>query len=467
MVPPDKVIFYRSAIFINSGNPKEGQAVPKKKKKTVINTEIPELGKPKIPSPLKRCIFFDDKEKTLVNLAEEEMDSGEGGGEYLEFEKAGPRAFTYFDPSKTKCAVVTCGGLCPGLNDVIRSIVLEAYHTYKVPSVLGIRFGLQGFIPKYGHDIIELTPAMVSDIHQFGGTILGSSRGPQDPEEIVDALERMNVSILFMIGGDGTMRAVKGIVNEIAKRGLRISVIGVPKTIDNDISFVTKSFGFDTAVDKATDAIQSAHVESVGAFNGIGLVKLMGRESGFIAAQATLALKDVNFVLVPEHNFEFDGEHGLLKSLEERLKDRQHAVIVCAEGAGQELCENTGRKDASGNPVLCDICDLLITKVKDYFKQKDMSITLKFIDPSYLIRSVPANANDRVYCGFLGQHAVHAAMAGKTGMVVSRLQARYVHLPLELVTMKRKKLNIHSDYWRAVLESTGQGHLRNDMEEGL
>ncbi|CCO23000.1 ATP-dependent 6-phosphofructokinase [Maridesulfovibrio hydrothermalis] len=435
--------------------------------KELINTDIPVLGKAKIPSPLKRCVFLDDQERTLVNLAEEEMDSSIDNSIYQEFEKAGPRAFTYFDPSKTKCAIVTCGGLCPGLNDVIRSIVLEAYYLYKVPSVLGIKFGLQGFIPKYGHDVVELTAEKVANIHQFGGTVLGSSRGPQDPVEIVDALERMNISVLFMIGGDGTMRAAKNIVAEIESRKIKISIIGVPKTIDNDISFVTKSFGFDTAVDKATEAIQSAHVESVGVVNGIGLVKLMGRESGFIAAQATLALKDVNFVLVPEHSFEFDGEYGLLRSLEKRLDDRQHAVIVCAEGAGQEQCEYTGEKDPSGNPVLCDICTLITRRIKDYFKDTGKEITLKFIDPSYIIRSVPANANDCVYCGFLGQHAVHAAMAGKTGMVVSRLQARYVHLPLDLVITKRKKLNIRSDYWRAVLESTGQGHLRNDMEKDL
>jgi 6-phosphofructokinase 1 len=441
--------------------------VTKADKAQQINTEIPVLGKAKIPSPLKRCVFIEDQERTLVNLAEEEMDSSVDSNVYQEFEKAGPRAFTYFDPSKTKCAVVTCGGLCPGLNDVIRSIVLEAHYLYKVPSVLGIRFGLQGFIPKYGHDVVELTAEKVANIHQFGGTILGSSRGPQDPEEVVDALERMNISVLFMIGGDGTMRAAQKIVEEVEKRRIRISIIGVPKTIDNDISFVTKSFGFDTAVDKATEAIQSAHVESVGVVNGIGLVKLMGRESGFIAAQATLALKDVNFVLVPEHSFEFDGEYGLLRSLEKRLEERQHAVIVCAEGAGQEQCEYTGEKDASGNPVLCDVCTLIIRRIKDYFKDSGKDITLKFIDPSYIIRSVPANANDCVYCGFLGQHAVHAAMAGKTGMVVSRLQARYVHLPLDLVTTKRKKLNIKSDYWRAVLESTGQGHLRNDMEKEL
>lgn len=442
--------------------------MPKKPiKKDMIDTDIPVLGKAKIPSPLKRCIFIEDKERTLVNLAEEDMDSSIDNSVYQEFEKAGPRAFTYFDPSKTKCAVVTCGGLCPGLNDVIRSIVLEAHYLYKVPSVLGIKFGLQGFIPQYGHDVVELTADKVANIHQFGGTVLGSSRGPQDPEEVVDALERMNISVLFMIGGDGTMRAARKIVAEIEARKIRISIIGVPKTIDNDISFVTKSFGFDTAVDKATEAIQSAHVESLGVVNGIGLVKLMGRESGFIAAQATLALKDVNFVLVPEHAFEFDGEYGLLRSLEKRLNERQHAVIVCAEGAGQEQCEYTGEKDASGNPVLCDVCTLIIRRIKDYFKDTGKEVTLKFIDPSYIIRSVPANANDCVYCGFLGQHAVHAAMAGKTGMVVSRLQARYVHLPLDVVTTKRKKLNIKSDYWRAVLESTGQGHLRNDMEKDI
>ncbi|SDK45626.1 6-phosphofructokinase 1 [Maridesulfovibrio ferrireducens] len=436
-------------------------------KKELLNTEIAVLGKAKIPSPLKRCYFIDDNDRTLVNLAEEDMGLTDDRTVYQEFEKSGPRAFTYFDPSKTKCAVVTCGGLCPGLNDVIRSIVLEAHYLYKVSSVLGVKFGLQGFIPKYGHDVVELTADKVANIHQFGGTMLGSSRGPQDPEEIVDALERMNISVLFMIGGDGTMRAAQKIVKEINKRNVRISIIGIPKTIDNDIGFVTKSFGFDTAVDKATEAIQSAHVESLGVVNGIGLVKLMGRESGFIAAQATLALKDVNFVLVPEHAFEFDGEYGLLRSLEKRLDERQHAVIVCAEGAGQEQCEYTGEKDASGNPILCDVCTLLIRKVKEHFKEVGKDFTLKFIDPSYIIRSVPANANDCVYCGFLGQHAVHAAMAGKTDMVVSRLQARYVHLPLDLVTLKRKKLNVKSDYWRAVLESTGQGHLRNDMEKDI
>ncbi len=427
-----------------------------KPKKPLLDTAIQQVGVPKIPSPLPLCRFVGQNEAIELNLTEEEADIEGVSNVPITFEKAGPREKTYFDTSKVKCAIVTCGGLCPGINDVIRAIVMEATHHYHVASVIGIRYGLQGFIPRYGHDLVELTPDAVSDIHEFGGTILGSSRGPQPPDEIVDALERMNVSVLFMIGGDGTMKAAASVVKEIRARGSRISVIGIPKTIDNDINFVGQSFGFDTAVDKATEAIGCAHVEANGAFNGIGIVKLMGRESGFIAAQATLALKEVNFVLIPEASFSVEGPNGLLHQLENRLRKRKHAVIVVAEGAGQHLCQASGRTDVSGNPVLCDICTILLARIKDHFRDKGMEATIKFIDPSYIIRSVPANSQDRVYCGFLGQHAVHAAMNGKTGMVVSRLQSRYVHVPLELVTMKRKKLNIDSDYWRAVVESTGQ-----------
>ncbi len=420
-----------------------------------IDTKISNLGRAKIPSKLPYCSVAEEPGNVLLNIGGEFANQS-SAPLYFDFELAGPRKNLYFNPTQTKCAIVTCGGLCPGINDVIRSIVMEAHHNYGVAATLGFRFGLQGFIPKFGHEVWELTPANVANAHQFGGTILGSSRGPQSPEEVVDCLERMNISCLFMIGGDGTMRAAQNITEEIQRRNRKISIIGIPKTIDNDISFINKSFGFDTAVEKATEAIQCAHTEANGVMNGIGLVKVMGRESGFIAAQATLAWKEVNFVLVPEMDFTLEGKDGLLKQLENRLRARKHAVILCAEGAGQHLLQISGEKDASGNPVLGDICQLLIREVKTYFKQQDMDITLKFIDPSYIIRSVPANANDRVYCGFLGQHALHAAMAGKTGMVVSKLQDRFVHLPLKLVTRERRKLNIQSDYWRSVLESTGQ-----------
>ncbi|MFP4400232.1 MAG: ATP-dependent 6-phosphofructokinase [Desulfonatronovibrio sp.] len=419
------------------------------------STAIKSIGPAKVNSPLPFCRFVDDKQLITMDINPEMLGKDEKESVRLEFEEAGPRSKLYFDPSKTKCAIVTCGGLCPGINDVIRAIVMEAYHNYNVPSVLGIQYGLQGFIPDYGHPVMELNPENVSQIHEFGGTILASSRGPQPPEDIVDAMERMNISILFMIGGDGTMKAAQIIHEEISRRGNKMSIVGIPKTIDNDVNFVSKTFGFDTAVEKATEAIRCAHTESLGAPNGIGMVKLMGRESGFIAAQATIALKEVNFVLIPESSFELQGENGLLKRLDQRLKDRGHAVIVVAEGAGQELFERKGA-DPSGNIILGDICSYLKEQIHDYFKKKDMPITLKFIDPSYIIRSVPANSNDRVYCGFLGQHAVHAGMSGKTDMLVSMLQDRYIYLPLSLTTIKRRTLNTNSNYWGSVLASTGQ-----------
>ena len=436
--------------------------MPKKRarfKNFNISTIIPTLGEAKIPSPVSACRFENDDRGVDFYLDNELQEEITEDPIPLCFEKAGPRDHVFFDTPKAKCAIVTCGGLCPGINEVIRSIVMAAFHNYSVSSVLGIKYGLEGFIPKYGHEVVELTPQMISHIHLLGGTILGSSRGPQPTDEIVDALERLNISCLFMIGGDGTMKAASAIVDEVTKRKLKISVIGVPKTIDNDIDFIPQTFGFETAVDKATEAIQCAHTEAQGSMNGIGLVKLMGRESGFIAAHSSLSLKEVNFVLIPEKEFALHGEGGLLDNLEQRLLTRRHAVIVVAEGAGQHLISDTNKTDASGNKVLGDIMTFLKNEIKKHMEKRGIPFTLKLIDPSYIIRSVPANANDRVYCGFLGQNAVHAAMAGKTAMVVSKLMDRYVHLPLRLVTRKRRRLNTQSDYWRAVMESTGQSSL--------
>lgn len=422
-------------------------------------TDIPVVGEAKINNPIAFGRFVNEDDAVLVNITRKNIDKvgrNRKKPKLQYFEPAGPRDKVYFDTSKTKCAVVTCGGLCPGLNDVIRAIVMTAIHEYKVPSVLGIKFGLEGFIPDYGHEVIELTPDYVSRIHEFGGTILGSSRGPQDPADIVDALERLNVSILFMIGGDGTMRAASKVVKEITKRELSISVVGLPKTIDNDINFASPSFGFDTAVEAATVAIRGAHVEATGANYGIGLVKVMGRHAGYIAAQSALSCQEVNFVLIPEEPFDIEGEHGFLAALEKRLRSRGNAVVVVAEGAGQDLLEGTCETDASGNAKLSDCAGMLKTRIVEYLKEQGINPTLKYIDPSYIIRSVPANANDRVYCSFLGLNAVHAGMAGRTGLVITRWNGRYVHIPMELVTKGKKRINPCSNYWRAILESTGQ-----------
>lgn len=434
-----------------------------------IGTQILDLGPANIDTPLlgvkgtKERMFVSDQDRVLIDIHSDEFeDPDQRIGSMPSFELAGPRRKVYFDASKLRCALVTCGGLCPGLNDIIRSVVLELYHHYGVRNIYGIRYGLQGFIPKYGHDVLDLTPAMVSSILDMGGSILGSSRGPQNIDDIVDCLERMNVGILFMVGGDGTMRAATQIADAILERKLKISVVGIPKTIDNDIYLVERSFGFDTAVDVSTQAIIGAHNEAMSYPNGIGLIKLMGRHSGFIAATAALAKQDVNFVLIPEVDFDLDGPKGFMTALEQRLADRGHAVIVVAEGAGQKFFENLSEeRDQSGNIRLKDIGIFMKNAIKDHFDQKGIEINIKYIDPSYMIRSLPANANDSVFCGFLGRNAVHAGMAGKTKLIVARWNSHFAHVPMESSAGKRKQVTPDGELWSAVLEATGQPDFKN------
>jgi len=369
------------------------------------------------------------------------------------FEKGGPREKIYFDPADLKCGIVTCGGLCPGLNDVMRAIVLCLYHHYGVRSVFGFPYGYEGLISRYQHVPIELNLPSVARIHEQGGTILGSSRGSQEVSDMVTTLERMKIGILFTIGGDGTLRGAQAIAREAESRGLKLAVIGVPKTIDNDISYVQRSFGFETAVTEAGAAINSAHIEAKGARNGIGLVKLMGRESGFIAAFAALAYNDVNFCLVPEIPFSLDG---LLRSLEERLEKKGHAVILVGEGAGQDLVQKTQQHDASGNIRFGDIGMFLRDKISAHFKGLGKETNLKYIDPSYTIRSVPANAHDSAFCLLLGQNAVHAGMAGRTNMVVGDWGGAFTHVPIPMAVSERKRIDPGGWLWSAVLASTGQ-----------
>lgn len=371
-------------------------------------------------------------------------------------EKAGPREEIYFNPNHVHAGIVTCGGLCPGLNDVIRAVVRTLWYRYGVHRISGIRMGYKGFLPEYNLPIKDLNPTIVDHIHNMGGSILGSSRGGSDTIRIVDAMERMNLNVLFTIGGDGTQRGALAITKEIKKRNLNITVIGVPKTIDNDLSYIHKSFGFDTAVEKAVEAVQTAHTEAKSAIDGVGLVKLMGRESGFIAAHTSLAISDVNFTLIPEVKFELEGENGLLKKLEERLDDRHHAVIVVAEGAGQDLLVESGETDESGNKRLADIGLFLKEKITAHFKKTGRESSLKYIDPGYIIRAAAAAPVDSLYCARLGANAVHAAMTGRTGMLISEWNNAFVHVPIEMAVSEKNSVDPEGSLWRDVIESTRQ-----------
>ncbi len=419
-----------------------------------LNLEIERLGKCSVPSPMPKGQFVNDEDRVLYHATLKEAETCLHAGKSLpSFEMAGPREKIYFDPSKLKCGIVTCGGICPGLNDVIRAIVLSLHYHYQVRTVFGFRYGYEGISPRHRHVPLELNPEVVEDIHEKGGTILGSSRGPQDVSEMVDTLERMNIRLLFTIGGDGTLRGAQAISEEIGRRSLKIGVVGIPKTIDNDISFVDQSFGFETAVSAARPCIYAAHVEAKGARNGVGLVKLMGRESGFISAYATLASNDVNFCLVPESPFTLER---FLPVLKRQIERSAHSVIVVAEGAGQDLLNRDGACDASGNLRFGDIGLFLRDEIKAYFQREGMEMHLKYIDPSYVIRSVPANPKDSVFCLLLGHNAVHAGMAGRTNTVVGYWDTEYTHVPIPMAISARKRIDPNGRLWSSVVESTGQ-----------
>jgi 6-phosphofructokinase 1 len=419
-----------------------------------LNFEVSRLGECRIPSPMSKAKFINEREHVLYHTNLREIESFlQKGMQPPYFEMAGPRNKIFFDPSQLKCGIVTCGGLCPGLNDVIRAIVMSLFYHYGVRTTFGFRYGYEGLSSRYGHDLLNLTPENVNEIHQMGGTILGSSRGAQDISDMVDTLERMKVGILFTIGGDGTLRGAQAIADEIERRDLKIAVIGIPKTIDNDISYVQQSFGFETAVTESRPSLYSAHAEAVGARNGIGLVKLMGRESGFIAAYATLAYSEVNFCLVPEVQFTLDV---FFKALKSRLENRGHALIVVGEGAGQYLMAEKHERDASGNIRFEDIGLFLKDQITGYFKKIGLEINLKYIDPSYMIRSMPANARDSAFCLLLGHNAVHAGMAGRTNMLVGFWNHTFTHLPISLAVSERKKIDPDGRFWSSVLAATGQ-----------
>ncbi|XP_028777799.1 ATP-dependent 6-phosphofructokinase 6-like [Neltuma alba] len=416
---------------------------------------IPNL--PTYPNPLRSNPaysvvkqYFVHVDDTIPQKIVVHKDSPRG----VHFRRAGARQRVYFNSDDVRACIVTCGGLCPGLNTVIREIVCGLSYMYGVHKVIGIDGGYKGF---YSKNTVTLTPKVVNDIHKRGGTILGTSRGGHDKTKIVDSIQDRGINQVYIIGGDGTQRGAAVIYEEVRRRGLKVVIAGIPKTIDNDIPVIDKSFGFDTAVEEAQRAINAAHVEASSTENGIGVVKLMGRYSGFIAMYATLASRDVDCCLIPESPFYLEGKGGLYEFIEKRLKENGHMVIVIAEGAGQDLLDAMDEKDASGNKLLKDVGLWISQKIKDHFaRQNKMPITLKYIDPTYMIRAIPSNASDNVYCTLLAQSAVHGAMAGYTGFTTGLVNGRHTYIPFNRIIERQNKVVITDRMWARLLSSTNQ-----------
>ncbi len=448
-----------------------GQSLPPVPIIEIIRGGIPRLGHGNISSPLlvydsrgvkPPAMFVEDDEWVMLSPLLKDLPPD--GGPPPCFETAGPRRKLFFNPSQTHAAIVTCGGLCPGLNDVIRSLVLMLTYGYGIKGIYGIRFGYKGMVDGIGEAPLLLTPEKIEPISNEGGTYLGTSRGNQDPVLMVDFLIRRSIQILFCIGGDGTQKGALAIASEAEKRGYPLSVIGLPKTIDNDIDLVDKTFGFDTAVAVAAQVLHGAHVESNAEHNGVVIVKLMGRESGFLATHAAIASGDVNFLLIPEVPFDLEGERGFLAALRKRLEARHHALVVVAEGVSERLLASPDERiplDASGNRILEDVGIYLKDRVSCWFKEQGFDARVRYIDPSYLVRSFRANSMDSIYCQNLAQNAVHAAMSGRTRMLVATRNNVYCHIPLEAIVQGRKFVDPRGDLWRSAMETTGQPEMVN------
>ncbi|MFT4187823.1 MAG: ATP-dependent 6-phosphofructokinase [Aeromicrobium sp.] len=432
---------------------------------TLADLQVTRLGEGTVDSPL--AAYVGDRSTNEYYVGEDDRvlfdDTlrliGERGvplEELPSFEAGGPRARLFFDPAATKVGIVTCGGLCPGLNDVIRALTLALYERYGVTDITGFRHGYAGLVPEHGFTPVQLTPEYVATIHERGGTVLGSSRGAQDVGAMVDTLQRRGIDILFVIGGDGSMRGAHALAQEALAREAGIAVVGVPKTIDNDIPHIGQSFGFQTAYSRAAQSIKAAKIEAEAAINGIGLVKVMGRHAGFIACYSAIANHDADFVLIPEVPFSLDGDNGVLAHIRRKVDEQGHAVIVVAEGAGQEHLSADGGADASGNAKLADIGRLLRERITAEFAERGEESLFRYFDPGYFIRSVPADPADSVYCARLAHTAVHAGMAGRTDLVVGRRRHRFVHVPIPYVTHRTHGVSPDGDLWLSVLESTAQ-----------
>ncbi|KAJ0764624.1 putative 6-phosphofructokinase [Helianthus annuus] len=420
---------------------------------------LPDL--PTYPNPLKYSQAYAIVKKTFVSpedVLAQQIVVQKGSPRGVHFRRAGPREKVYFKPEEVRACIVTCGGLCPGINTVIREIVCGLNYMYGVHNILGIEGGYRGF---YSKNTMELNPKVVNDIHKRGGTILQTSRGGHDTNKIVDNIQDRGINQVYIIGGDGTQKGAAAIFKEVEKRRLPVAVAGIPKTIDNDIAVIDKSFGFDTAVEEAQRAINAAHVEVESVENGVGIVKLMGRYSGFIAMFATLASRDVDCCLIPESPFYLEGQGGLFEFVQRRLKENGHVVIVLAEGAGQEYVSQSvnaaEEKDASGNKLLLDVGLWLTQQIKDHFTTvKKMAVNMKYIDPTYMIRAVPSNAYDNIYCTLLAQSAVHGAMAGYSGFTVGPVNSRHAYIPIERVTGATNVVKLTDRMWARLLASTNQ-----------
>lgn len=365
----------------------------------------------------------------------------------------------WWDPADVRAAIVTCGGLCPGLNSIIREVTMCLWHQYGVRHITGIQFGYNGLSNPELYAPKHLGPKAVREIHMKGGSVLKAGRGGLEAERICDNLEKMGVNMLFVVGGDGTQAAGNLLYEEARRRNLQLSIVGVPKSIDNDILFFDKTFGFDTAVSAACNVIRNGWVEATSCEKGVGIVKLMGRDAGFVCMDAALSSTIVDLCLIPEVSVKMED---IMDHIDETLQRKNFMVIAVAEGAGQEHVA-TGKVDATGHTIYGDIGTHLRDSVNKHLKPSGGRCF--YIDPSYIIRSVPIDPNDHVYCSRLARDAVHSAMRGYTGVVVGPIHNVICMIPMQLIASGKRHVPTKSSNWQACVQVCNMPKALSGLQE--
>ena len=427
---------------------------------TADDLAIARLGERTIDTPLRDLLggreesvhYVTETDRVLLDdtLGVAKRRSAGTPAELPAFNPGGPREKLYFEPSTVTAAIVTCGGLCPGLNNVVRALVLQLANAYGVKSILGFRNGYSGLTDTSAP--LALTPELVRDIHNRGGTILGTSRGGQEPAAMVDTLARHRVDMLFVIGGDGSLRGAQKIAAKpppatAARRG------GHPE--DH-----RQRHSVDRPELRLPDRVRPRRrVDPRRAHRG--RVHRRRRGTGQADGPAQRLHRLLCDTRQPRSRLRPDPR-SLLPARQLPALPAQARRSAGARSRGRRRGRRAGavprsaETDASGNARLGDIGALLRERVTAHFAQHGTPLSLRYVDPGYAIRSVPANAFDAVYCARLAQAAVHAGMAGFTSMVVARWHGRFIHLPIALATATRNQVDPHGDLWMSVLEATGQ-----------
>ena len=332
-----------------------------------------------------------------------------------------------------RIGILTGGGDCPGLNAVIRGVVRKAAENNI--KVIGIKNGWKGLV---NIDTMDLDLDKVEDILSKGGTILGTSRTnpykkPEDVGKVIENYNKLKLDALVAIGGEDTL----GVANKLFKENKGINVVGCPKTIDNDLSGTDCTFGFDTAINIVTEAIDRLHTTAE-SHHRVMVVEVMGRHAGWIALHSGIA-GSADYILIPEVPIKFDELCDVLKKQHKRGK--LYSIVVAAEGAqfGKDMVTKDQKLDAFGHVILGGIGERLAEMIEKNTGYETRSVVL-----GHLQRGGSPSAFDRVIATKFGVKAMELVLSKKFGHMASLQGTEVKDVPIEVAVGTLKTVDVRS-----------------------